>query len=69
MTTATVKYPDVSVQLTGEDPSTFRVLSRVVVALRDAGYGDEIDAFYTAANECCDYAALLRLVKATVVTR
>jgi hypothetical protein len=68
MTTTSVRFPDVTVPLTGEDQGTFRVLSRVVDALVSAGHSDAVDAFYSDAAACTDHADVLRLVRATVRT-
>ncbi len=46
-----VKYPDVEVQLTGEDGNAFFIIGRVQRALRAAGVdSDEIAAFQTEAT-------------------
>lgn len=45
------KYPDVTVQLSGEDGNAFFIISRVRRALRRAGYGVDVqDAFSREAK-------------------
>lgn len=52
------KYPDVTVQLTGEDGNAFAILGAVGRALRRAGHGDAVDAFMAEATSG-DYDNLL----------
>lgn len=57
--TSTCKYPEVEVQLTGEDGNGFSIVGRVRLALRSHGVPtDEIEA-YTAEATSGDYDALL----------
>lgn len=53
-----IKYPDVQVQLTGEDGNAFAVLGRVARAMRRAGHGDAVEAFMAEATSG-DYDHLL----------
>jgi hypothetical protein len=53
-----VRYPDVEVQLTGEDGNAFAVLGVVRKALVDAGHQDEVEAFFAEATSG-DYQHLL----------
>ena len=47
----TPKYPDVHVQLTGEDGNAFFIMGRVARALRRAGVStEEISAYYKEAT-------------------
>jgi hypothetical protein len=55
-----VRYPDVEVQLTGEDGNAFAVLGVVRKALVDAGHQDEVEAFFAEATSG-DYQHLLGL--------
>ena len=56
----TVKYPEVQVQLTGEDGNAFAILGAVTNALKRAGVDKaERDAFFAEAT-AGDYDALLR---------
>lgn len=54
------KYPDVEVQLAGEDGNAYAILGRVMRALRRAGAGDaDVAAFHTEATSG-DYDHLLQ---------
>jgi hypothetical protein len=54
------KYPEVSVQLTGEDGNAFFIIARVRRALKNAGVStDEIDQFVDEAMSG-DYSNVLR---------
>lgn len=45
------KYPDINVQLTGEDGNGFAIVSRVMTAMRRAGVPkDKIDEFRREAT-------------------
>lgn len=68
MTTANVKYPDVTVHASDETLSTFGLLTLVVDGLRAAGHEDAVEQFYVDAAACMDHGDVLRLVKATVKT-
>ena len=53
------RYPDIQVQLTGEDGNAFAILGRTTGALRRAGVPpDEIDAYLAEATSG-DYDHLL----------
>jgi len=52
------KFPDVEVQLTGTDGNAFAVIGNVNRALRNAGHGDQVDAF-TAEAMSGDYNNVL----------
>ncbi len=57
--TTTVKYPEVSAQLTGRDGNAFAILGAVTKAMREAGVDkDERDAFIAEAT-AGDYDHLL----------
>jgi hypothetical protein len=54
------RYPDICVQLSGEDGNAFAILGRTTAALRSAGLGqEEIDQYYTEATSG-DYDHLLQ---------
>jgi hypothetical protein len=54
------KYPNVEVQLTGEDGNAMAIMARVGSALKKAGVSkEEIDAYY-AESQSGDYDNLLR---------
>jgi hypothetical protein len=45
------RYPDIRVQLSGEDGNAFAILGRTTRALRQAGLDqDEIDQYYSEAT-------------------
>jgi len=44
-----VKFPDVSVQLTGQDGNAMAVMSTVTQALRRAGHADQVSEFMAEA--------------------
>lgn len=54
------KYPDVEVELVGQDGNAFAILGAVCRALRRAGHGDVVDAYMEAAT-AGDYDHLLRV--------
>jgi hypothetical protein len=55
-----VRYPDVFVQLTGEDGNAFAIMGRVISALKDAGVSKEEIDEYLAQSKSGDYDNLLR---------
>ncbi len=59
-------YPDVQVQLIGEDGNVFGIIGRVSRALRRAGYGDAATEFSTAAFAAHSYDEVLQMVMSTV---
>jgi hypothetical protein len=63
-----VRYPDVEVQLTGQDGNAFAVLGTVRKALMDAGYGDDVEAFLAEATSG-DYDHLLATCMRWVTVR
>lgn len=63
----TPKYPNVHVDLVGQDGNAFAILGRVRKALLSAGLGDEFEAFHAEATSG-DYDHLLRTVLAWVST-
>lgn len=63
-----VKYPDITVDLSGEDGNAFSILGRVRRALRRAGVAnDEIETFSNEATSG-DYDHLLQTVMKWVET-
>lgn len=62
---STPKYPEVEVSLTGNDGNAFAIMGRVSRALREAGHGDDVDA-YTNESMSGDYDNLLRVAAAYV---
>ncbi len=62
----TVKYPEIEVELSGQDGNAFFILGSVSRAMRRAGIDkDAIDA-YRADAMSGDYGNLLRVTMATV---
>lgn len=62
----TCKYPDIQVQLSGEDGNAFFIIGRVRKAMRQAGVdATEIDAFSKEAMSG-DYDHVLQTCMATV---
>ena len=54
------RYPDIYIQLSGEDGNAFAILGRTAAALRAAGVpSEEIDAFFAEATSG-DYDHLLQ---------
>lgn len=55
-----VKYPEIEVQLVGEDGNAFAIMGRVMAALKSAGVPkSEIDEYYKESTSG-DYDNLLR---------
>lgn len=61
-----VKYPDVEVQLSGEDGNAFAILGTVSRALKRAGHGDAVSEFMDEAT-AGDYDELLQTCMRWVV--
>ena len=69
MGNSNIRYPDITVQLTGKDGNAFSVLGEVSRGLRRAGVSDtERDQFFTEATSG-DYNHLLRTVMEWVVVK
>lgn len=60
------KYPDVRVQLTGEDGNAYSIIGRIAKALRREVSNDAATEFTTAAFDCGSYDELLVLAMETV---
>ena len=60
------KYPDVRVQLTGEDGNAYSIIGRVAKALRRHVSNDAASEFTAAAGNCRSYDELLVLAMETV---
>jgi len=56
-----MKYPNVDVQLSGEDGNAFFIIGRVRRALRKAGVPDEEVEQFTEEAESSDYENLLQV--------
>jgi len=67
MTTQTEpKYPDITVQLTGNDGNAFAIMGAVRKALRRAGVSAEEIAEYVKQSTAGDYDNLLRVAMSWV---
>lgn len=62
MAGTTPKYPDVHVQMTGEDGNVFSIIGRVSEALRPAGHSDQVSAFVNEVTDADSYDAALAVV-------
>lgn len=62
----TVKYPDVEVELSGQDGNAVLIIGRVAKALRRAGHADAADEFSRDARASGSYDELLQLAMRTV---
>lgn len=58
----TPKYPDVHVQMTGEDGNVFSIIGRVSEALRQAGHVDQVTEFVNEVTDADSYEAALAVV-------
>lgn len=56
------KYPDVHVQLTGQDGNVFGVIGKVSEALREAGHVDQVTEFVNEVADTDSYDAALAVV-------
>jgi hypothetical protein len=61
-----IKFPDVQVQLTGEDGNAFFIIGRVSRELKRAGHSDGAAEYRDAAMSCGSYDELLALTMETV---
>lgn len=62
-----VLYPEVEVQLSGEEGNAFAIIARVTRALRNAGCPEEVRAEFRAEATSGDYGHLLQTCRAWVV--
>ena len=62
----TVKYPDIEVQLSGEDGNAFSIIGRVSRAIRRAEGNEAATEFSSAAMKCGSYDEVLQLCMRTV---
>ena len=56
------EYPDVNVDLVGEDGNVFAIIGRVSNALKRAGYREAADKFRQDAVRCRSYDEVLQMV-------
>lgn len=64
-----VKFPEISVQLSGRDGNVFALIGAVSRALKDCGEREEAAAFVEEATSCGSYDEVLQLIQRTVTTR
>ncbi|QJD51390.1 hypothetical protein SEA_RAWRGERTHAT_87 [Mycobacterium phage RawrgerThat] len=62
MAGAEPKYPDVHVQLTGQDGNVFFIIGKVSKALREAGHVDQVTEFVNEVTDTDSYDAALAVV-------
>lgn len=60
-----IKFPDVTVELVGQDGNAFAIMGAVSKALRKAGHGDAVNEYMNEAMSG-DYDHLLRVSMQTV---
>jgi hypothetical protein len=61
-----VKYPEVHVQLSGEDGNAFGIIAKVRRALVNVDFPDAAQEWTNAAMDCGSYDELLQLAMRTV---
>lgn len=66
MNTTEIRYPAVTVQLTGEDGNAFNIIARVHRGILNGVDREAADAWVESAMACDSYDALLGLAQATV---
>jgi hypothetical protein len=66
---ATVKYPEIVVQLTGEDGNAFAIMGAVKRALRRADVPAEVIDEYLRESMSGDYGNLIRVAMAYVTVK
>jgi hypothetical protein len=64
----TIKYPEIEVQLSGEDGNAFSIMGRVTKAMRRAGVSSEERAAYQAEAMSGNYDHLLQVTMRWVTT-
>lgn len=67
--TAIIRYPEVTVQLTGQDGNAFFIIGRVTAALRKAGVTEEEREEFTEDAMSGDYDHVLQTVLAWVTVK
>jgi hypothetical protein len=61
-----VKFPDIEVQLSGEDGNVFAIIGRVRRALRRAGEQEAADEYTLDMTNACSYDEALQITMRTV---
>ena len=57
-----VKHPDISVQLTGQDGNVFNLMGAVIRALRSNGFGNEVEDFISEVTSSKSYHEALAVM-------
>ena len=57
-----VKHPDISVQLTGQDGNVFNLMDVVIRALRSNGFGNEVEDFISEVTSSKSYHEALAVM-------
>ena len=58
----TIKHPDISVQLVGQNGNVFNLMGIVIRALRSNGFGDEVDDFVSEVTSSKSYHEALAVM-------
>lgn len=61
-----IKHPDISVQLVGQDGNVFNLMGVVIRALRENGFGDEVDDFVSEVTSSKSYHEALTVMMSWV---
>lgn len=64
-----IKHPDVTVQLVGQDGNVFNLMGIVANALRENGFGDEVDSFVSEVTSSKSYHEALAVMMRWVDVR
>ena len=64
-----VKHPDISVQLVGQNGNVFNLMGIVIRALRNNGSGDEVDDFISEVTSSKSYHEALAVMMQWVDVR
>ena len=57
-----IKHPGISVQLSGQDGNVFNLMGIVIRALRENGFGDEVDDFVSEVTSSKSYHEALAVM-------
>lgn len=60
------KYPDVKVQLSGQEDNVFAIIGRISAALEKAGYDDAAAEFANRSMSASSYDEVLQIAIQTV---
>jgi hypothetical protein len=65
----TPKYPQVQIQLSGQDGNIFGIIGRVTGAMKKAGLKTEAEELINEAFKCTSYDQTLKLIMSTVTVK